>query len=355
MSRRLVLPRVAGRRVALRRVAVVGVVASLAVGLAACSPGSGSGRLTVTADFSDINALEHHATVELNGVNVGVVSHIGLDGSVAKLTLSLKRSAHIPADVTAQVKQDSILGPDVVDLVVPPNSHAPLLADHAVIADASQPGKFQPNFELLVKAGNDLLGTLGAAGISALARVVSEGAKGFGPEGGDLRIVLTDLNTVVSGYATRTQAITTLLQNLDQFSTTLAPNAEANATALSNLARATEALDRQKDRLITLLSALGTVSAQGASLLNSDLGLITNQLTGLKSITQALANQQVALGNVLVNLYGHNLALARGVSHPDDFVQVLNDFIVCGLPGHAGGDTAGDPVNSCYDAGNGKP
>jgi phospholipid/cholesterol/gamma-HCH transport system substrate-binding protein len=339
-----------------KRLAAVGAVLVLAAALASCASGSGSsGRLTATADFADINALEHHATVELNGVNVGVVSHIGLDGTLAHLTLSLKRSAHIPADVVAQVKQDSLLGPDVVDLVVPADSHAPLLADHAVIADASHPGKFQPNFETLVKAGNDLLGTLGAAGISALARVVNEGAKGFGPEGGDLRIVLTDLNTTVTGYATRTQAITTLLQNLDTFSTTLAPNAQANAQALANLATATAELDRQKDRLVSLLSALGSVAQQGASLLNADLGLITDQFTGLNSITKALANQQVALGSLLVNLYGHNLALSRGVSHPDDFVQVLNDFIVCGLPGHAGGDIPGDPVNSCYDAGNGTP
>jgi phospholipid/cholesterol/gamma-HCH transport system substrate-binding protein len=326
-------------------------VAVLAVALVACS--GSSGRITATADFVDVNALEHHATVELNGVSVGIVSHIQVDGALAKLTLSLNRSASIPANVVADIRQDSLLGPDVVELTVPPGTNAPPLADHAVIADATRPGAFQPNFESLVKAGNDLLGTLGAAGTSALARVVAEQARGFGPEGGDLRVILDDLNAVVAGYASRTRTVSALLSNLDTFASTLGPNAEANAQALSNLARTTEVLDRQKDRLVTLLGSLGSLAHQGASLLDADLAAITDQFGTLKDITQALANQQAALGRVLTYLYGHNLATARAVSRPDDFLQVLNDFVVCGVPG--GGDVPGSPSDSCYAAGNGKP
>ena len=340
-----------GRR--LLAVAVIGVV------LGACSVGTRgdgpSGRITVTGDFVDVNALEHRATVEMNGVNVGVVSHIQVDGSLAKLTMKIKRSAHVPANVVADIRRASLLGPDVVELTPPPGSSAPPLADHAVLADAASPAKFLPDFETLVHAGNDLLGTLGAEGTSALARVVAEGAKGFGPEGGDLRVVLDSLNTVVSGYATRTQTITTLLQSLDTFSSTLSPNAQANVEALSNLARTTEVLDRQKDRLIALLTSLSTVSTQGSQLLEADLGQITTQLNGLRSVTQAVADQQASLANILIYLNGHNLATSRGVSHPNDFTQVLNDFVVCGLPNHAGGDVPGDKLNSCYDSANGKP
>lgn len=337
----------------------VGAVLAALLGLAACSipgiSGGGGGVLTVTGDFVDINALEHRATVEMNGVTVGVVSHIQVDGNLAKLTMSIKRSARVPADVVADIRRASLLGPDVVELTPPPNSTAPLLADHAVLASAANPGKFLPDFESLVHAGNDLLGTLGAEGTSALARVVAEGAKGFGPEGGDLRIVLDSLDTVMAGYATRTQTITTLLQNLDRFASTLAPNAQANGEALSNLARTTEVLDRQKDRLVSLLGSLSAVSLQGSQLLDADLGQITDQLNSLRSVTQALANQQASLGQVVTFLNGHNLATSRGVSHPNDYTQVLNDFVVCGLPGHAGGDKPGDPLNSCYDSLNGHP
>ncbi|MHB8467398.1 MAG: MCE family protein, partial [Acidimicrobiales bacterium] len=216
--------------------------------------------------------------------------------------------------------------------------------------------------ESLVKAGNDLLGALGAAGTSALARIVQEQARGFGPEGGDLRLVLDNLNTVVVGYASRTQVLQSVLRNLDAFSSTLGPNAQANAEALANLGRATEALDRQKERLVTLLRSLATLAGQGASLLDADLSAITSQLGTLRTVTQALANQQEALGKVLLYFYGHNLATSRGVSRPDDFIQVLNQFFVCGLgpnpakPGsNLGGDTPGSPTDSCYSTGTGKP
>jgi len=319
----------------------------LAMALAACSGGGGGGhgRVTVTADFSDINALEHHATVEMNGINVGVVSHIAVDGVLAKLTMSIKKSSDVPADVTPEIRQPSLLGPDVVELVVPPNSTAGPLQSGAVLADADNPAPLEPDLESLVQSGTDLLGTLGAEGTTALAQVISEGAQGFGPEGGDLRTVLDDLDTVVTGYSTRTQTIDTLLQNLDSFASTLGPNAEANAEALTNLANTTEVLDRQKDRLISLLSSLSAVSAQGASLLNADLGEITDQLTSLKTVTQALANQQTSLGQVLQYLNGHNLSTARFVDRDDDFLQVLNDFIVCGLPD--GGEIPTSPLDSC--------
>ena len=341
-----------------RRPPAGGAVACLvAMGLAACSVAGPSGaRITVTAEFSDVNALEHRATVEMNGVDVGVVSHIAVDGALARLTMSIKRSAHVPADVTPVIRQPSLLGPDVVELVVPAGAPAagslqtgtlqigPLRAG-AVLADAARPGRFQPDLETLVHSGTDLLGALGAEGTTALARVISEGAQGFGPEGGDLRAVLDDLGTVVSGYASRTRTIDTLLQHLDTFASNLGPSAQADAEAVTNLAATTAVLDRQKDRLIGLLRSLSAVSVQGSSLLHADLGLITTQLTGLESVTRGLADQQDALGRVLHYLNGHNLATSRGGDLNNDYLQVLGDFVVCGLPG--GGEVATSPLDSC--------
>jgi len=322
---------------------MVGVL--LAMALAACSIGGGSGRITVTADFSDVNALEHDASVVMNGVTVGFVKHETVDGTLAKLTMLIKKSAGVPADVTPVVGQQSLLGPDVVELVVPPGDRAGPLRDHAVLADAAHPGRFQPDLETLVKSGADLLGTLGAEGTTALAHVIAENAQGFGPEGGDLRAVLDDLNTVIGGYATRTQTIDTLLTNLNTFASKLGPDAQANALALTNLADATAVLDRQKDRLVSLLASLSGVSTQGSALLEADLGQITDQLNSLNTVTAGVAKQQAALGQVLHFLNGHNLSTSRSVDPANDFVQVLNDFIVCGLPG--GGEVPTSPLNSC--------
>ncbi|HEY2427941.1 MAG TPA: MlaD family protein [Acidimicrobiales bacterium] len=335
------------RRPALSTVAKLMVAVLLAIPVAACSAvlGGGSGRITVTGDFSDVNALEHDASVVMNGVAVGYVKHMTVDGTEAKLTMLINKSADVPSNVTPVVGQQSLLGPDVVELLVPAGDRAAPLQDHAVIADAAHPGRFQPDLETLVKSGNDLLGTLGAEGTTALAQVIAENAQGFGREGGDLRAVLDDLNVVVGGYATRTRTIDTLLGNLATFASTVGPAAQADAQALSNLANTTGVLDRQKDRLLDLLASLSSVSAQGSSLLEADLTQITDQLNSLNTVTKGVANQQAALGQVLKYLNGHNLSTSRGVDPADDFVQVLNDFIVCGLPG--GGEVPTSPLNSC--------
>jgi len=320
---------------------------AMAVAVAACSvPGAGGGnRITAIAYFSDINSLEHHATVEMNGVGVGRVSHIDVTGSLAKLTLSITKSSDVPADVTPEVRTPTLLGAEVVELLVPPHATG-LLANGAVIADQAHPGQFEPDLESLVGAGNGLLDNFVAQdGTSALAQIISEQAQGFGPEGGDLRAVLDDLDTVVTGYAGQTTTVDTLLNNLATFASGIGPDAEANAEALTNLADTTEVLDRQKDRLVNLLAALSTVSEQGSELLNADLGEITDQLTALNTVTAGVANQQAALGRVVQFLNGHNLSTSRGVDHNDDFIQVLNDFIICGLAG--GGEIPSSPVSSC--------
>ena len=67
------------------------------------------------------------------------------------------------------------------------------------------------------------------------------------------------------------------------------------------------------------------------------------QIDGLRSVTTAVASEQEALARLLRYGPGHNEALRLGTN--GDFAQVLNDFVLCGLPG--GGDQPGDPVNSC--------
>jgi virulence factor Mce-like protein len=321
----------------IRRVGATALLAALlTAGLSACGGGS-SATMTATAEFTDVGALASNATVEMAGVHIGHVSHIQVDGTKAKLTLVFPRSVRVPAGVVAQVRRGSILGPQLIELIIPPSVPAePLLADKGVIETTD----VRPDLEDLIKTGTDVIGALSA---SQLAELLQEGAKGFGGEGGTLHQVIDNLNTVLAGYASRTSAITSVIQNLDTFSSELGPAAQANAQAISNLAQTVSILDAQRVRLTNLLSALDTVSQQGVALLATQLPQIADQLLALRNVTQAVANQQTALGTILSSLPGHNLATSDATVN--NFIQVLNDFIICGLPG--GGEIVGNPVSSC--------
>ncbi|MBV9934622.1 MAG: MCE family protein, partial [Actinobacteria bacterium] len=213
---------------------------------------------------------------------------------------------------------------------------APLLRDGAVIRKT----EVVPDLEQLVGSGTEVFAAISSTQLSTL---IAENAQGFGGNGAVLSKLLDDLNTITGGFRSRTMTVTTLIDALDQLSSDLGPSAQANAKALANLATTTQILNDQRQELVGLITSLKNLSAEGRSILDAHLAQVGNQLAALRSVTQAVADRQRDLGLLLLNLPGHNAALKAATV--DDFVQVLNDFIVCGLPN--GGEDPTSPLNSC--------
>ena len=141
--------------------------------------------------------------------------------------------------------------------------------------------------------------------------------------------LIDDLDTITGGFRTRTATVATLIDALDQLSSDLGPSAKANAQALTNLATTTQILADQRTRWYPHHQPQQPVEG-GAEHPRRPPRAGRQPAEALRSVTQAVADRQVDLGRLLVNLPGHNAALRLGTV--DDFVQVLNDFIVCGLP-----------------------
>ncbi len=321
-------------------VAPVAAVLVAGLGLSGCSLGGGP-TISASAVFSDVNGLSANAPVELADVKVGNVSSFQVDGTGAKVYMTINQSAHVPVNVQADISRTSLLGEVYIDLVPKPSlvspAHTAYLTNGSVISDT----RVVPGLEQLVKAGTDLVGALSA---NQLADLINQGAQAFGGKGPELHQLLDHLNTVVAGYNSHSAQITSLVNNLNTFSASLAPNSQANAQALTNLSNTIKVLNDQSTRLANLLSSLSGLSVQGSSILSAYFPQITDQLNGLRSVTQALANSQSDLGNVLKYLPVHNTVLPSGIAA--NFIQVLNDFIVCGLPG--GGEIPTSPLDSCH-------
>lgn len=88
--------------------AAVFLVYSLSVG----GVGRKSGSYEVTAKFGEVGALAPGAVVSVAGVKIGTVSDIKLDPKtfLAVARLSLDPTVKLPADSTAKVTSDSLLG-----------------------------------------------------------------------------------------------------------------------------------------------------------------------------------------------------------------------------------------------------
>ncbi|MHB8682522.1 MAG: MCE family protein [Acidimicrobiales bacterium] len=311
---------------------------ALSASLAGCGGGGGSGTITASAVFSDVSDLVAGAPVQYANITVGSVQAITLQHGHADVVMTIERSAAVPADVTAQLRQTTILGEHYVSLVAPSPGGGPLL-DGAVIGRT----EFVPGIQQLVSSGAQVFGAVNAA---QLAQIVDNGAQGFGGQAAAIRQLIGDFDTVLAGYSSRSAEIKALVDNIDSFNTTLAPNAQGDAQAISNLARTTQILAQDSDQFEQLLQSLNDLAVQGHSLLQTGLTQAEDQINALSAVANQLAQHQKDLATILEELPLHNQALASLTVN--NYAQILEDIIVCGLPG--GSNT---PDAACTPSGGG--
>ncbi|MDA8268639.1 MAG: MCE family protein [Actinomycetota bacterium] len=312
----------------------VALAGMAALGLAACGSG-GAGTIDTSAVFSDVHSLTAGASVQLAEIDVGSVTGIHLHGNRAEVTMAIQRSAHVPANVTAELVQTTILGQYVVSLV-PGSGPAGLLRDHQAIGNAS----VVPGIQQLVQSGAAVFGAVNAA---QLSQIIASGARGLGGQGPQLRSLLDDFGAVLSGYATQSRQITSLVDRMASFSGALAPDSSANAQALANLSRTAATLAQQSGQFIGLLHSLDALAVQGRSILDTGLPQLQDQIDSLGAVAAQLQAHQQQLATLLQEVPVANQSLSGASYH--HYLQILNNLVVCGVPALGGGSAATSTCN----------
>lgn len=72
---------------------------------------------TVFADFTTAGGLQTGAAVELAGVRVGQVNHVGLSDYEARITMTLQSQLVLHSDARATIKTNGLIGERYVELV----------------------------------------------------------------------------------------------------------------------------------------------------------------------------------------------------------------------------------------------
>lgn len=78
----------------------------------------------VNAYINDASGIEKHTHVLMNGVSIGEVEQITIEGKRVKLTLSIDEGVKIPTDSSVLVAQESLLGSKVLNIVVGDSAQA---------------------------------------------------------------------------------------------------------------------------------------------------------------------------------------------------------------------------------------
>lgn len=312
------------------------LVAIVAVGLTAVAfiPGDDD-EIILTARFDDVADLAPSAPVMMADITIGKVQEIELDGTQARVTLSVDPSAQLPQGAVARVRRESLLGEKIVDFVVPETvpAGAPLLQDGDTITQT----EVRPDLEDLVREGVDVLGPIAA---SEIATLVDEGATGFGGRGDELRTMITNFEEIVSAYADNTDEIRGVIENMNRFNTILASRAQSHARSMENTAQSIGMLRAEIHRLEAAIRALTRLSQGGRLILEDHSDEMSRFFQQMRVILQVLQEEQDSIELLLHWAPHHNKNTQ--ITELFDFVQVYQDFIICGF-----NEDPNDPARTC--------
>lgn len=277
-----------------KRIGAVAIAFVLAVVLGALLLTSNvfASTYTVSARFPNAVGLSAGDQVLLAGVSVGKVSSVSVVGDHVVAHLAIDDGVKLPADSTASIAVQSLLGVIGVDLT-PGGNWGKLLSDNSAISNTSVPFEY---FEIQNSSGKLLASTDAAA----LGKVVSELE---GVTAGDK----AQIAQVIDGLARATTAIDAH---------------RGQAAQLIDAARALSATLSSKDRqLATVVDDLDLV-VRGLAAHSSQLGQLIDQTEQAAVETSSLIGRnQPRLQAMLDNLHAalqilgrHQLDLARSVA-----------------------------------------
>lgn len=279
------LPRRASRAVV--------VVSLAALALGGCSAydlplpggaGGGDDSYTVTAEFADVLDLVPQSSVKVNQVTVGSVEDIQVTGWTATVRMRLPRSVVLPDNATAELKQTSLLGEKYVALAAPTDVAPEGRLGEGDRIPLSRTSR-NPEVEEVLGAMSLLLNGGGVAQLKTIETELNNAMRG---RTGDIRDLVTQLNTFVGGLDTQKGEIVRAIDSIDRLSKTLADNQSKIAAALDELPQGLKILADQRQQLTAMLTALANLGEVGTRVIRGSKADLEANLRAISPILRQL-------------------------------------------------------------------
>lgn len=251
-------------------------------------PDLGAHPYKVVVDFKDVLDLVPQSNVKVDNVNVGRVDKIDLapDGVTAQATVSVNGSVKLPANAIGTISQTSLLGEKYVALAVPTGEPATgKLVDGATIPlPRTQSGT---ELEEVFGALSLLLNGGGVAQLQTVTRELNAALSG---REGDIRSLLEQSNTLISGLNDQRSEISRALVGLNTLSQTVNTQKVNLQRALDDLPAGTEVLNQQRPQFVQMLKQLDQLGVVATSVINQSRDSTVADLQALQPTLRALAD-----------------------------------------------------------------
>lgn len=259
-------------------------------------PAAGADTYPVTAVFDDVLDLVPQSAVRVNDVAVGSVSKITLTKDFkAKVQMRIKKSVKLPANSIATLQQTTLLGEKFIG-IGPPDGVAPkgVLPPGAKLTQHNTVG--YPDIEDLFAV---LSGVLNGGGLANLQTINVELTKALQGREGQVKDLLTQLNTFIGGLDAQKSEIVRALDELDAVSSKLAAQNGTIATALHDIGPGLKVLADNRAQLVDLLQHLSKLGVVGTRIIKASREDTVADLNNLAPVLTKLAAAQENLPKAL--------------------------------------------------------
>ncbi|WP_298510682.1 MCE family protein [uncultured Nocardioides sp.] len=255
----------------------------------------GDHPIEVTVQFADVLDLVPKSTVKVNDVSVGQVKTIELQGYHANVTLELRKDTLLPDNAVAEIRQTSLLGEKFVSLSAPETGASDALLKSGSVIPLERTGR-NPEVEEVLGALSLILNGGGVAQLKTISQELNKAVTG---REGDVRSVLTQLDTFSGTLDTNKAQIVDAIEALNRLAVS-AHEQEGNIdAALDELPSALTSIDGQRQDLVRMLQALDQLSGVGVRVIQASKTATVDSLRQL----QPVLNQLAASGDDLVKAF----------------------------------------------------
>lgn len=260
--------------------------------------GRGPGATIYHAEIADVGTLESNSPVMIADVIVGSVGQLRVNNWHADVEISIKPGIVIPANAVATVGQTSLLGSTHLALNSPPG----VTPTGRLAAGATIPLNKSSTYPSTEQTLASLSSVVSGGGLGQIGGIVSNFNGAFNGREGAIRDLITRLDTFVGTFDSQRDDVVATIEAMNRLAGKFNEQRNVIIEALKKIPPALDVLVRERPRLTTALSKLGTFSDTASAVINDVQANLVENLRHAEPTIRSLADVGINLDKALAFL-----------------------------------------------------
>lgn len=257
--------------------------------------GRGPDSNTYHVEIANVAQLEPNSPVMMSDVVVGSVRKMSVKDWHADVEISVKPEINVPANAVASVAQTSLLGSMHLALDPPVGKDPEGVLPPGATISLNESSTYPTTEQTL----SSLAAVVNGGGLGQIGDVIHNFNAALDGRQGDVRELLTRLDTFVGTLDAQRDNIVSSIQSLNRLSSTFAQQRDDISQALDRIPPAIDVLVRERPRLTTALQKLGTFSDTTSRFVNDSQADLVRNLKNLEPTIKAFADVGPDLNKIL--------------------------------------------------------